>query len=83
MAIAGARTAAQVTGRQPKSQATTANPRSVNPNAQTTVAPVGRSRAAEAAMPMTLTSAPKLHPMIKRLARVPPTAVPASAGTIR
>src|SRR5262245_9272588 len=36
---------------------------SVTPNAQTTVAPVGRSKTADAVMPITLTSVPKAHPM--------------------
>ena len=44
-----------------------AHPRSsARPNTQTTVAPVGRSSVAEAAIPTTLTSVPKPQPMKRR-----------------
>src|SRR5207247_6553666 len=56
---------------------------SVTPKAQTTVAPVGRSSAAEATMPITLTTVPNAQPISNRAATVPPSITPASAGTIR
>src|SRR5712691_96512 len=71
------------TGRHPKTRAAMAKARSVRPKAQTTVAPVGRSNVADAAIPSTLTSVPKLQPISSRAATVPPSAVPASAGTMR
>ena len=39
---------------------------SVKPNAQTTVAPVGRSSVAEASIAITLTSVPNAQPMKSR-----------------
>ena len=56
---------------------------SVSPNAQTTVAPVGRSKTADAVMPITLTSVPKAQPMTSFCVTVRPRRMPASAGTIR
>src|SRR4030095_8495308 len=56
---------------------------SVSPNAQTTVAPVGRSKRADAVIPITLTSVPKAHPMMSFCVTVRPRRMPASAGTIR
>ena len=53
------------------------------PKAQTTVAPVGRSRMAEASMASTLTAVPNAQPTRSRVRRLPPTRMPASAGTIR
>src|SRR5882672_8238080 len=56
---------------------------SVNPNAHTTVAPVGRSKTADAVIPITLTSVPKAQPMTSLCVTVRPRRMPASAGTIR
>ena len=55
----------------------------MSPKAQTTVAPVGRSNAAEAVMPITLTSVPKPQPMRSLAGIVRPSMMPARAGTIR
>ena len=55
----------------------------VRPKAQTTVAPVGRSSTAEATIARTLTKAPNAQPTSSRAPRLPPSRMPASAGTIR
>src|SRR5206468_12786485 len=71
------------TGPQPSARARIQNANSVAPNAQTTVAPVGRSNAADATTPSTLTSVPNAQPMRSFARTVRPSAMPASAGTIR
>src|SRR6185369_10355103 len=55
----------------------------VIPNAHTTVAPVGRSKLADATIPMTLTSVPNAQPIKSFWVTVRPSMMPASAGTIR
>src|SRR5262249_25644393 len=67
----------------PVARVTTARTSRMRPKAQTTVAPVGKSRMAEAAMATTLTNVPKAHATASRLPTGPPRRFAASVGTIR
>src|SRR5262245_4918524 len=68
---------------QPASRRQSQNATSVTPKAHTTVAPVGRSSAAEPTTPMMLTRVPNAQPTSSLPRTVRPTASPTRAGTMR